>query len=165
MKFKAKHLMNLCCVAIGAGVIITATSWPFKTAFFPSLVGIFLFFGGMADLLLDVFGSKEAGAKQGPVDFQLSDDIDPAVATRRTLLAFGWVLGFFLLILLFGFTLSVPLLVFLFLKIQAREKWGISLFLTGSSLVFFFGLFVWLLNIPFSEGWILEGLKMLWAAK
>ena len=98
------------------------------------------------------------------MDFQLSDDIDPAIANRRTLLAFGWVLGFFLLILLFGFTFAVPLVVFLFLKVQARERWGISLFLTGSSLVFFFGLFVWLLNIPFAEGWIVEGLKSLWAA-
>lgn len=165
MKFKAKHLMNLCCVAIGVGVVITAINWPFKTAFFPSLVGIFLFFGAMADFLLDVFGSKEAATKQGPVDFQLSEDIDPAVATRRTLISFAWIIGFFLLILLFGFTLAVPLLVFLFLKVQARERWGISLFLTGSSLVFFFGLFVWLLNIPFAEGWIVEGLKSLGTAK
>ena len=151
--------MNLCCVVIGVGVIITAIEWPFKTAFFPVMVSVFLFFGGMADLLLDVFGSKGAAVKQGPVDFQLSEDIDPAVATRRTLLAFAWVLGFFLLILFFGFTLAVPLLVFLFLKVQAREGWKLSLLLTGSSLVFFFGLFVWLLNIPFSEGWIVEGLK------
>jgi hypothetical protein len=161
MRYRAKHLMNLCCVVIAVGVIITAIEWPFKTAFFPLMVSIFLFFGAMADLLLDVFGSKEAATKQGPVDFQLSEDIDPAVATRRTLLAFAWIIGFFLLILLFGFTIAVPLLVLLFLKVQAKEGWGISLLLTGSSLVFFFGLFVWLINIPFSEGWIFEGLKML----
>ena len=165
MKFSCKHLMNLSLTAIGVGVVITAIKWPFKTAFFPVMVGVFLFFGALADLLLNLFGTEKVTKKQGAVDFQLSDDIDPALATRRTLLAFGWVLGFFLLILLFGFTLAVPLLVFLFLKVQAREKWGISLFLTGSSLVFFFGLFVWLLNIPFSEGWIVEGLKMLWTGK
>jgi hypothetical protein len=153
--------MNLCLMAIGVGVVIAAINWPFKTAFFPLMVSIFLFFGAMADLLLDVFGSKEAATKQGPVDFQLSEDIDPAVATRRTLVAFAWIMGFFILILFFGFTIAVPLLVFLFLKVQAKERWGISLLLTGSSLVFFFGLFVWLINIPFSEGWIFEGLKML----
>ena len=157
-------MMNLALMAIAVGVVITAIKWPFKTAFFPVIVGVFLFFGAAAELLLNLFGKEKGSKKQEAMDFQLSDDIDPALANRRTLLAFGWVLGFFLLILLFGFTLAVPLLVFLFLKVQAREKWGLSLFLTASSLVFFFGLFVWMLNIPFEEGWIVEGLKSLWAA-
>ncbi len=129
------------------------------------MVGVFLFFGGCGRPPVKPVRKGEGGKKQAAVDFQLSEDIDPAVATRRTLLAFGWVLGFFVLILLVGFTLSVPLLVFLFLKVQAREKWGITLFLTASSLVFFFGLFVWMLNIPFAEGWIIEGLKALLAGK
>jgi len=148
-------------MVIAVGVIITAMKWPFRTAFFPLMVSIFLFFGAMADLLLNLFGSKEAATKQGVVDFQLSEDIDPALATRRTLLSFAWIIGFFFLILLFGFIIAVPLMVFLFLKVQAKEKWGISLLLTGLALLFFYGLFVWLLDTPFSEGWIYEGLKML----
>jgi hypothetical protein len=59
MRYRAKHLMNLCCVVIAVGVIITAIEWPFKTAFFPLMVSIFLFFGAMADLLLDVFGVRK----------------------------------------------------------------------------------------------------------
>lgn len=165
MKFSAKHLMNITLMAIAVGVVVTAIKWPFKTAFFPVIIGVFLFFGATADLLLSLFGKKEGSKKEAAVDFQLSEDIDPAVATRRTLVAFAWVLGFFVLILFVGFTLSVPLLVFLFLKFQAREKWGITLFLTVSSLIFFFGLFVWMLNIPFAEGWIIEGLKGLWTGK
>ena len=165
MKFSSKNLMNLSLMAIAVWVLISAARWPFKTAFFPVMIGVFLFFGGAADLLLSLFEKEKAGKNQTAVDFQLSEDVDPALATRRTLLAFGWVLGFFVLILLVGFTLSVPLLVFLFLKVQAREKWGITLFLTASSLVFFFGLFVWMLNIPFAEGWIVEGLKALSTGK
>ena len=165
MKVSSKNLMNLSLMAIAVWVVVTAVKWPFKTAFFPVLIGIFLFVGGTADLLLSLFGKEKAGKKQAAVDFQLSEDVDPKVATRRTLLAFAWVLGFFVLILLVGFTLSVPLLVFLFLKFQAREKWGITFFLTASSLVFFFGLFVWMLNIPFADGWIIEGLKGLSSVK
>jgi hypothetical protein len=161
MKYRGKHLMNLCLMGIAVGVIITAMKWPFRTAFFPLMVSIFLFFGALADLLLNLFRSKEAATKQGVVDFQLSEDIDPALATRRTLLSFAWIIGFFFLILFFGFIIAVPLMVFLFLKVQAKEKWGISLLLTGLALVFFYGLFVWLLDTPFSEGWIYEGLKML----
>ncbi len=161
MRVSGKHLMNLCMMVIAIGVMITAMKWPFRTALFPLIVSSFLFFGALADFLLNLFGSKEVVSKQGTVDFQLSEDIDPAIAAHRTLVAFGWIIGFFFLILLLGFSVALPLMVFLFLKVQAKEKWGVSLLLTGSALVFFLGLFVWLLNIPFPAGWIFEGLRML----
>jgi hypothetical protein len=161
MRVSGRLLMSLCLMVIAAGVMITAMKWPFRTALFPTVVSVFLFLGAGADLLLNLFGSPEAISKQGTVDFQLSEDIDPAIATRRTLTVFAWIVGFFWLILLFGFPVAVPGMVFLFLKGQAKERWGISLTLTGASLVFFWGLFVWLLNTPFPPGWIFEGLKTL----
>jgi hypothetical protein len=161
MRVNGKLIMSLCLMAIAIGVMITAMQWPFRTALFPLIVSIFLFIGALADFLLNMFGGKEVVSKQRIVDFQLSDDIDPTIATRRTLVAFGWIIGFFFLILLVGFSVALLLMVFLFLKVQAKERWGISLLLTGSALVFFLGLFVWLLNIPFPAGWIFEGFKML----
>jgi hypothetical protein len=161
MRLSGKLLMSLCFMVIGVVVMITAMEWPFRTALFPLIVSIFLFLGALADFLLNLFGSKKVVSKQGAVDFQLSEDIDPALATRRTIVAFSWIIGFFLLILVFGFVIAVPVMVFIFLKVQAKERWGISLLLTGSAMVFFLGLFVWLLNIPFPEGWVFEGLKML----
>ena len=160
MRFSGKYFVSPCLMVIAVGVIITAMQWPFKTALFPTIVSLFIFFGAMAEFLLNFFESKDIVTKQEAVDFRLSEDIDQALATRRTLLGFGWIIGFFLLILLFGFLIAVPLMVFLFLKVQAREKWGISLLLTGLALVFFYGLFIWLLSIPFPAGWIWEGLKM-----
>ena len=161
MRFSGRRIMSLCLMVIAVGVMITAVKWPFKTALFPLIVSIFLFFGAMAEFLLDLFENKGTASKQEAMDFQLSEDIDPALATRRTLLAFAWIIAFFLLILFFGFPIAVPLMVFLFLKVQAKERWGISLLLTGLALCFFLGLFVWLLKTPFSEGWIFEGLKIL----
>ena len=161
MKFSGKLLMSLCLMVIAVGVMITAMKWPFRTALFPMVVSVFLFLGAGADLLLNLFGSPEAISKQGTVDFQLSEDIDPATATRRTLTAFAWIIGFFLLILLLGFPVAVPVMVFFFLRVQAKEGWGISLLLAGFALIFFLGLFVWLLNIPFPAGWVFEGLKRL----
>jgi len=159
MRYSGEHFVSPCLMAMAVGVMITAMKWPFKTALFPMIVSVFIFFGAMAEFLLTFFGSKHIVTKQGAVDFQLSEDIDQALANRRTLLGFAWIIGFFLLILLFGFLIAVPLMVFLFLKVQAKERWGISLLLTGLALVFFYGLFIWLLSIPFPVGWILEGLK------
>jgi Tripartite tricarboxylate transporter TctB family len=160
MRVSGKLLMSLSLMVIAVGVIITAIQWPFKTALFPMIVSVFLLLGGAVDFLLNLFGKKEGVSKQAAVDFQLSEDIDSAVAARRTLVVFAWIIGFFFLILFFGFLIAVPVMVFSFLKVQAKEGWGISLLLTGLALGFFFILFIWLLAIPFSSGWIVEGLRL-----
>ena len=160
MRFSGRHFVSPCLMVIAVGVMITAMQWPFKTALFPTIVSLFIFFGAMAEFLLNFFESKDGVTKQGAVDFQLSEDIDQALATRRTLLGFAWIIGFFLLILLLGFLIAVPMMVFLFLKVQAKERWGTSLLLTGLAVVFFYSLFIRLLRIPFPAGWIFEGLKM-----
>jgi hypothetical protein len=162
MRLKAKYLMNLSLMIIAVGVIIMALRWPFKTALFPILVSIFLLMGAIADLVLNWIEKEGNGPPKGPAtDFQLSDDIDPATANRKTLFAFSWIVGFFFLILLLGFPLAIAAMFFFFLKVQSKEGWGISLLLTGSALVFFLGLFVWLLDTPLPTGWVFEGLKML----
>ena len=162
MRFKAKYVMNLSMVIIAVGVIMTSLRWPFKTALFPILVSIFLLIGAIADLLLNLLEKNGKGENDmAAADFKLSDDIDPAIARHRTLLAFGWVIGFFVLILLLGFPIAIPVMFFFFLKCQARERWITSLLLTGGALGFFLGLFVWLLNTPFQPGWIFDGLKIL----
>jgi hypothetical protein len=157
MKFSGKHVISPCLMVMAVGVIITAMKWPFKTALFPTVVSLFIFFGAMAEFVLNFLEGERISTKHGSVDFQLSEDIDQALATRRTLLGFGWIIGFFLLVLLLGFLMAVPLMVFLFLKVQAKERWGLSLLLTGLALAFFYGLFIWLLRIPFPEGWIWQG--------
>jgi len=151
--------MNLCLAVIAAGVIITAIKWPFKTALFPMVIGVSVFLMAGAELFL---GLKERGgkaAKQSTLDFQLSEGMDAAVALRRTWVAFGWIVGFFLLILLVGFSIAVPLFVFSYMKIYGKEKWIISILMGGLAWVFFYGLFIKLLNTPMMEGWIFRGLR------
>ena len=151
--------MSLCMMVIAAGVVVTALNWPFRAALFPVIVGISVFFMAMAELLLNLFCKKDIGERESTMDFKLSEDIDQALETRRTLLTSMWIMGFFLMILFFGFPIAVPLWFFLHLRIQAKEGWIISLVVTASTWVFFYGLFVWLLDIPFMEGWVLRGLR------
>jgi len=159
IRYNSKALMDLCLIGIGLVVIITSLKWPFKTALFPIVIGTPVFLMAIADLLLNLFGREKMVEKQAAVDFKLSEDVDQTLATHRTLLAFAWIIGFFLMILFFGFHLAVPLYVLFYLKIQGRERWRISLPLMLSAWVFFYGLFVWLLDTPFQEGWIFKGLR------
>ncbi|MDP2647387.1 MAG: tripartite tricarboxylate transporter TctB family protein [Desulfobacterales bacterium] len=160
MKVSGRALMSLGLMVISGWVVLTSLKWPFKTALFPVAIGIPVFCMAFIDAVLNLFG-KVMKTKGGSMDFQLSDDIDSALAVRRTLVIFSWILGFFLTILLLGFTVAVPAIVLFFLKIQGREEWRITIILTGSTLVFFYGLFVWILAIPFPIPLVLKALDAL----
>jgi hypothetical protein len=105
--------------------------------------------------VLDLKGVKAKQSSDGtPMDFQFTQGVDPALARRRTFNIFGWILGFFLAIWLIGFAITVPLLVFTYLKIQSAENWRISIILSAVAWLIFYGLFVRTLHLPFPEGLI-----------
>jgi len=161
MKNSRSTFIDLCLMGVAIAALIPATKWPFRTSLFPITIGIPVFLTALADLLLGLFQKKETRPKESPMgrpDVSSEAD-DPALALRRTLSIFGWILGFFLLILLVGFTIAAPLYVFLYLKVQGKERWGFTFILTGGTFIFFYGLFVWILNTHFEEGWIFEGLR------
>ena len=94
------------------------------------------------------------------MDYQFTKDIDPIVARRRAINIFCWILGFLMGVWLLGFNITVPLLVFSYLKIQSSESWVISLGLTAAAWLVFYFLFVRLLTLPFPEGQILMWLGL-----
>ncbi len=143
---------------LASGVVIKAARWPLRTGLFPMVIGISVIIIAMAALLIGLFGKEEVAAKQSTMDFEFSEHMDKKLAIRRTLLTSAWIIGFFAMILFFGFLISVPLYVFLYMKIYAKEKWAISLIMTAASWVFFYGLFVRLLGIFLQEGWVVKWL-------
>ena len=74
------------------------------------------------------------------------------LAQRRTLVMLGWLALFFVMIWLLGFIAAAPVMTFLYLKVGAREKWGTSIALALLSWLFFYGLFVWAIQLPFPAG-------------
>jgi ABC-type sugar transport system permease subunit len=161
IKFSGEHIMTLCFAVISVGVIVSALRWPFKTALFPVIIGSCALILSLAELSMSVYettGGRTKKKGQEAMDFKLSEDIPPAVAKRRTWTAFGWIIGFFFLIVLFGFIIGIPLYVFLYIKFHGREKWLISILMTVGSWFFFWGLFIWLLDTPMPEGLVFRAL-------
>lgn len=158
MRYSGKALVIFCLWVMAIWVIISALKWPPKTALFPLIIGIAVFLMALAELLFTLFG-KEEGGEETVMDFQLSRDTDPALATRRTISISIWILGFLLMILLLGFPVTAPLCIFLYLKLEGKERWGISLGVAAGVGACFYFLFIWLLNTSFEEGWVIEGLK------
>src|SRR5688572_31922297 len=119
MHKKASLALALGLMAVSGYGVIAAWFWPWKAALFPLVIGIPLFVLSAAEALWVLLGTTERAEVQ---DFQISQELPEREILRRSAVAAGWILAFFAAILLLGFSLSVPLFVFLYLKLQDRKS-------------------------------------------
>jgi hypothetical protein len=152
MHKKASLALALGLMAVSGYSVIAAFFWPWKAALFPLVIGIPVFVLSAAEALWVLLGSTERAAVQ---DFQIAGDLPEAEVLRRSAAAAGWIFAFFAAILLLGFSISVPLFVFLYLKLQGRESWTLSIGFAAAAWGFFYGLFDRLLHLPFPQGWLI----------
>jgi len=160
MKLNGKAWMCLALMAVSIGIILSALGWPFKAALFPMITGIPLFILSTVQFIISGF-QKKSHDKDSVVDFQLSGLEDKSLEKKKTITIFSWIGGFFVLVILIGFPIAVPLFVFCYMKFRGKEKWITSLLFTAGAWGAFYGLFVKFCDIPFMEGWIQQGLRVL----
>jgi tripartite tricarboxylate transporter TctB family protein len=159
LKIRPAAIFSFCALIFFIVFVYQAQEWRLQARLYPYAIGIPMVILAIIQVILDLKGVRAKQTSDGaPVDFQFSTDVDPAVARRRTLNIFAWILGFFAGIVLLGFTITIPLLVFSYLKFQSGESWTLSIVLTVCAWLMFYGLFVRLLNLPFPEGLILTWL-------
>lgn len=155
MKIRPAAIFSFCALIFFIVFVYQAQEWRLQARLYPYAIGIPMVILAIIQVILDLKGVRAKQPSDGaPVDFQFSTDLDPAVARRRTLNIFAWILGFFVGIVLLGFTITIPLLVFGYLKFQSGESWVLSIILSICAWLIFYGLFVRLLNLPFPEGLI-----------
>lgn len=144
MHNRASLALSLAVMAMAAYAIIAASAWPLKAALFPLVIAIPLFCLAAAEAAWVLFGAAAPG-EPAPED---------AAARRRVWRVIAWMAGFFAAIVLAGFPLAVPLFMLLYLKLEARESWTMSLGVTLGVSALFYGLFDALLHLPFARGWL-----------
>lgn len=159
MKFKAhpNAYFTFFFLLLFLGVVLTAGQWQVQARLFPWVIGIPALLMCIAQLVLDFSQSKGQGPSddlRGLMDLPVDRSVPVSVVVRRAINIFGWILGFFFVIWLIGFIITVPLFVLLYLRVQAREKWGLVLIYTGAVLIFLLGLFHYVLHIPWPSGLI-----------
>jgi hypothetical protein len=108
----------------------------------------------LLQLNLDVAGAVKAIGR-GPVKAR---DQESAHLMRETVKISAWILGYFAAIWLLGFSIAVAVTTFLYLKL-AKERWLVALVLTLFAWVSFYGLFRYLLHVPFPEGQLFAWLR------
>jgi len=144
---RASLALSLAVMVVSGAGTIAALDWPLKAKLFPMVIGIPLFCLAAAEVAW-ILLAKVAEEKMP------EDEVPPEVARRRSLLAAAWILGFLASVVLLGFPIAVPLFVLLYLKLQGRERWGISIAITLGTWTLFYGLFDRLLHLPFPAGWL-----------
>jgi hypothetical protein len=82
---------------------------------------------------------------------EFAENLPQDVQRRRTAVIIGWIFGFYIAIWLLGFSLAVPVMIILYLKIAGREKWPIAILLALIAWGFFYGLFDHTLHVPFPD--------------
>jgi putative tricarboxylic transport membrane protein len=125
-----------------------------RAALFPMVLGI-----PCLALALAAFGQellavlrRPGGGRDAP---EMTSSLAPAVIRRRAVSIVAWILGFFAGIWLLGFVIAVPVASFLYFRFAGGEKWSTSIPLSLVAGAIFYGLFDYLLHLPFPEGTLL----------
>jgi hypothetical protein len=158
LKLRPQAIFSLVWLIFFIVWVYLAKDWRLQARLYPYAIGIPMVILAIIQVILDLKGVERKQTDAAPVDFQFSQNIDPALARQRTINIFSWIFGFFLGIWLLGFVITIPLLVFSYLKLYSGERWGLSIILTVVAWLGFYALFVRLLHLPFPEGLILTWL-------
>ncbi len=161
MKITPAALFSLCAFVFFCVFVYLARDWRLQARLFPWAIGIPMVILAFVQVILDLKGVKaKQSADATPMDFQFTKDVDPVTAKKRAIVMFSWLVGFFALIVLLGFPIAIPLMMFAYLKFQGGEPWVLSISLTLIAWIFFYGLFVKLLTLPFPEGMVITWLGL-----
>jgi hypothetical protein len=161
LKIRPAAIFSFCALIFFCVFVYMAQDWRMQARLYPWAIGIPMLILAIVQVILDLKGVQaKSSADATPMDFQFTKDIDPVTARKRTFIMFGWLVGFFFAIWLFGFPIAITLMMFTYLKFQGRESLGLSIALTVIAWFFFWGLFVKLLHLPFPEGLVITWLGL-----
>jgi putative tricarboxylic transport membrane protein len=125
-----------------------------RAALFPMVLGIPCLVLALAAFGQELFNTLRHG--KGTVNSgEIASSLEPAVVRSRAFSIVAWILGFFLAIWLVGVVIAVPVASFLYFRFAGGEKWSISIPLSLVAGAIFYGLFDYLLHLPFPEGTLL----------
>ncbi|MBI2990952.1 MAG: tripartite tricarboxylate transporter permease [Deltaproteobacteria bacterium] len=145
-------LFTLFIAVLLAWALLESRNFGFRAGLFPWAIGLPVLALAIAQLILELTGRarRTVVVIEGSTDG--GADLPREVVYQRTASICGWIIGFFVMIWLLGFSIAFPVTTLLYLKIAGREKWPITIILTLLGWGFFYGLFDYSLHVPFPDG-------------
>ena len=171
--------MTIVMLAIFTTMVGVASTYPPGARFMTFVVGIPAIALCVLQLALDVYRSRapqladdrtdfekaqEAASRVAgrPIQFEMPSenvlftegDLDPKERLRREIIAWGYFLGLIACVLLFGFRITVPVFLIVFLHFQAGATWRSALVYGGGGALMMYVLFEKVLRVTLHQGFV-----------
>lgn len=139
---------------VGASLVATL-NWPYSARLMPLAVGLpaaLLCLALVARGLWRVGYGIRPGEDDRVMDLRADRTLPSDVFARRAAAMFAWVFSLALGVWLFGFLPSVPVFVFLYILLQAGEKWSVALLSSAGIFAFMVLVFHVILHVAWLRG-------------
>ncbi len=156
LKFSKAVCFSAFVVIVVALALWQSRNFGFRAGLFPWSIGFPVLGIALVQLGRDLLGA--GGPRSAAKMLETGPELPAEVVYRRTCATIGWITGFFVAIWLLGFSLAIPVTMIAYLK-AAKEKWPITLLIALISWLFFYGLFMHMLHVPFPDGAIFTWLN------
>jgi hypothetical protein len=151
---------TLFLIAVFLGAIYWGWDWPYIAKLMPVYVaatpGLLL---ALIQLYRDATGWEKVREKNpGGIDMDEVHDVtlDKRTELWRTLAFFAWFIGGAAGIWLLGIVVTLPLLVFLYMLVEGRERFLLSLVMTACTYGLIWGLFEYTLEMRWPSGLLFQ---------
>lgn len=147
---------TLFLVAIFVGAVWWGWEWPYIAKLMPvyiaAIPGLVL---GVTQLIGEASGSEARRANKAEgveMDDTTKVELDEKTELRRTLVYFAWFIGGAAGIWLLGIVITLPLLAFLYMLVEGREKLIPSVIMAACTYGMIWGLFEYTLEMRWPPG-------------
>lgn len=148
-------VFTLVLLTIIVAAMVAALDWPYSARLAPLAVGVpaaVLCLALAVRAIWHVIKGSAPEENKRIMDLRADRDIDADVFAVRASLMFAWIFGFAAAIWLVGFVPSVPVFVFLYMLLQAREKWWVALLYSAGMFAFMVIVFHVILHVAWLRG-------------
>ncbi len=152
---------TLFLVAIFLGAIWWGWDWPYIAKLMPVYIaavpGLVL---GLIQLFREASGAEAHSAKKAQgveMDDTYKAQMDKKTELRRTLIYFAWFIGGAVGIWLLGIVITLPLLAFLYMLVEGREKLVPTIAMAICTYALIWGLFEYTLEMRWPPGLLFGG--------
>ena len=129
MSVDGRVMMSLVMLAIFAGMVGMALTYPPETRLLPLVIGIPGILLGLIQVGMEISAARR---RAGPAESTEEDEPDTgagesppsAVTVKRELVLLAYLATLAISIILFGFWLTIPVFVIVFLRLHERESWN-----------------------------------------
>jgi len=134
--------------------ILSFTYPDLKTGLIPAIISIIVVILSVVQLRKELFKARQIAGETGSGEKVSATEASGEF--RKYLLVLGWVAGFIFAVYIVGFLVSIPLFMFLYLKLHG-QKWRISIIMPIIAIAFVYLIFVVLLKLVLFPGIVFGG--------